>query len=241
MLYVVACGVVVVAAKEAGRPSSSSELGAKVEPGEWLPLLLYSYNILKRMARRFSSEVVVAGAGAYAVHVEADPTKDVDFVLTKPLSVSDMSTMLQELSRELGLKGWRVVGGRLQQGRSGEDWVMQVFVAVSPGRVVGVEVFNLLAVRPLSLYEVVEVEYGGLKVKVLTLESWVASKLADPNGIDERNIRRLEKAVEKGIDEARLLNILTRLGMGEVIAINAKSTLNRTRSPKLRRLLQMLA
>ena len=123
-------------------------------------------------------------------------------------------------------------------GRGIEDWVVQVFVAVGPGRVVGVEVFNMLAVRPLSLYEVEERTLKGRRVKVLTLESWVASKLADPNGVDEQNMRRLERAVEKGIDEAKLLEILRRLGMHSTVSLNARSVLRRTRSDCLRRILQ---
>ncbi|MEB3778754.1 MAG: hypothetical protein GSR85_00765 [Desulfurococcales archaeon] len=216
------------------------EPGPRVEPGKWLPLLKDAYTVISRLARRFGVGVVIAGAGAYSLHVEADPTKDVDFVLTKPLPPGDLAMMLQELESVLKTRGWRVLGGRLQHGRVPEDWVVQVFVAVDHGKVVGIEVFNLLAVRPLSFYEVTEVTYKGVKVKVITLESWVASKLADPNGIDKLNVERLERAVEKEINEAKLLDILRRLGMREVIPVNARSVLRRTRSERLKRLLQML-
>jgi len=106
--------------------------------------------------------------------------------------------------------------------------------------VVSIEAFNLLAVRPLSFFEVTEVEIEGIKVKVLTLESWVASKLADPNGVDELNVRRLEKAVRRGVDEARLFEILMRLGMWEVVSVNARSVMRRTHDRRLIELLQML-
>ena len=59
------------------------------------------------------------------------------------------------------------MGARIQQGRGTDDWVIQLPVSVSPGRIVGVEVFNLLAVRPLALYEVEEVIAYGKKLKTL--------------------------------------------------------------------------
>jgi len=118
--------------------------------------------------------------------------------------------------------------------------VIQVFIAISPGKIVGIEVFNLLAVRPLSLYETEIVEIEGLPVKTLTLESWVASKLADPNGVDEQNILRLEKAVEKGFNKTKLFEILMRLGMRETIRINSLDVLRRTRNEKLKKLLSLL-
>ena len=227
--------------RDVGRNESVSEgYGPRAAPGEWLPLLLDAYIVVSQLARRFGLEVVIAGAGAYSLHVEADPTKDVDLVFSKPLPVSALPTILEELSRELRFRKWNVIGGRIQQGRSAEDWVIQLFVAVKPGRVVSVEVFNLLAVRPLSFFEVTEVEIESIKVKVLTLESWIASKLADPNGVDELNVRRLEKAVRRGINEAKLFEILMGLGMREVVSINARSAMRRTQDRRLIELLQML-
>ena len=75
---------------------STGRQAARVEPGEWVPLLLDAYEILSTITKHFGVGVVVAGASAYAVQVEADPTKDVDFVLTKPLPVEKLSTMVYE-------------------------------------------------------------------------------------------------------------------------------------------------
>ena len=224
-------------------PIDSGEgLDYKASPREWLPLLLEAYDTVGEVAGKLGVGVVVAGAGAYALHVEADPTKDVDLVLTKPLPIEKLARILEEASEKLEEKGWKITGGRIQQGRSSEDWVIQLFVSPSPGRIIGLEVFNLLAVRPLSLYEVEEKAYGDKKLKTLTLESWIASKLADPNGVDTVNQRRLEKAVEeKQVDIPKLYQILMRLGLDEIIKANARSLLHRTRNPKLKRILQPLA
>jgi hypothetical protein len=185
-------------------------------------------------------DVVLAGAGAYSVHVEVDSTKDVDFILSKPLDVKILVEMLEELAGRLEMRGFNVIGRRLQQGRAPEDWVIQIFIAINLGRIIGIKVFNLLAVRPLSLYEATVVEVEGLPVKTLTLESWIASKLADPNGVDELNLRRLEKAVERGFDRVRLLEMLRRLGMSETIKVNVRDVLERTCKQELRELLLML-
>jgi hypothetical protein len=40
-------------------------------------------------------DVVLAGAGAYSVHVEVDSTKDVDFILSKPLDVKILVEILE--------------------------------------------------------------------------------------------------------------------------------------------------
>lgn len=219
---------------------NNSEYSPRAKPEEWIPLLLDSYEIVSTIAKRFNVEVVVAGAGAYAFHVEADPTKDVDLVFTSPLPVEKLPYILHELSEKLKKRGWRIVGGNIQQGRSAEDWVIQVFVAVNTGRVVGVEVFNLLAMRPLTFYDIEEKSLDNKRLKTLTLESWIASKLLDPNGIDEHNIRRLEKAIEKGVNEAKLFQIIMRTGLQRLASINARDTLRRTNNPKLKQLLQMI-
>lgn len=216
------------------------ETRLRAGPEEWLPLLLDVYECLSKLAIEMSVRPVVAGAAAFAFHVEADPTKNIDIVLSKPLEVGRLADLLNRLIQSLSERGWMIVGSRIQQGRSAEDWVVQVLVAVKPGRVVGVEVFNLLAMRPLSFYEVEEVIYQGRVFLVLTRESWVASKLADPSGVDERNLRRLEKMFEAGIDESRLFQILMKLSLNTIVQINAKDLLKRTRSEKLRRTLLML-
>jgi len=212
----------------------------RVLPEDWIPMMRTTYEELRDLAGGLGLEIVLAGAGAYSVHVLADPTKDIDYVLSKPIDVRAMIDLYEGFVDRLDRKGVNVVGKRIQQGRSSEDWVIQVFIAISPGKIVGIEVFNLLAVRPLSLYETEIVEIEGLPVKTLTLESWVASKLADPNGVDEQNILRLEKAVEKGFNEAKLFEILMRLGMRETIRINSLDVLRRTRSEKLKKLLSLL-
>lgn len=111
---------------------------------------------------------------------------------------------------------------------------------MKPGEIVGVKIFNLLTMRPLTLYDVEEVVYLGRRFLTLTRESWVASKLVDPNCVDERNLRRLERMIEAGVDEARLLRILMRLGLNDVVRANAKDMLRRTGNEKLRRILSML-
>jgi hypothetical protein len=194
-------------------------------PEEWIPLMMIAYEELKNITGRMGVDVVLAGAGACSVHVEVDSTKDVDFILSKPLDVKMLVEMLEELAERLEIRGFNVIGRRLQQSRAPEDWVIQIFIAINLGRIIGIKVFNLLAVRPLSLYEATVVEVEELPVKTLTLESWIAKAGRDPNGVDEHNLRRLEKAVERGFDRVRLLEILRRLGMGETIKVNARDVL----------------
>jgi len=137
--------------REAGR--AYERIGGRAEPGEWIPVLLDAYGELSRILERYGARPIVAGAGAYGLHVEFDPTKDVDIVLSKPLDVANLTEVMKELVRGLKDRGRRVVGARIQLGRGGEDWVIQVFVVAGSGRVVAVEVFNLLPVRPATLYE----------------------------------------------------------------------------------------
>ena len=58
--------------------------------------------------------------------------------------------------------------------------------------------------------------------------------------MDELNLRRLEKAVERGFDKVRLLEMLRRLEMSETIEVNARDVLERTCKQELRELLLML-
>jgi hypothetical protein len=143
-------------------------------PEEWIPLMMIAYEELKNVTGRMGVDVVLAGAGAYSVHVEVDSTKDVDFILSKPLDVKMLVEMLEELAERLEIRGFNVIGRRLQQSRAPEDWVIQIFIAINLGRIIGIKVFNLLAVRPLALYEATVVEVEELPVKTLTLESWIA-------------------------------------------------------------------
>jgi hypothetical protein len=62
------------------------------------------------------------------------------------LDVKILVEILEELAERLEMRGFNVIGRRLQQGRAPEDWVIQVFIAVNLGKVVGIKVFNLLAV-----------------------------------------------------------------------------------------------
>jgi len=213
----------------------------RADPSKWIPLLIDVYKELSNIMSSLGIDIVVAGAGAYSIHVELDSTKDIDLVLLKPVNIEILGRVLLELSNKLMSKRWRVVGERIQLGRSSEDWVAQIFIAVKPGHIIGVEIFNFLAVRPLTLYEVKETVLQGTTLKVLSLESWIASKFADPNGIDVHNLKRLEKAVMMEIDEVKLLEILRRLGMDEVIKLNARSILRKTHSEKLIRIAQLLA
>ncbi|MCE4612639.1 MAG: hypothetical protein F7C07_02260 [Desulfurococcales archaeon] len=219
----------------------AEEAGMRAEPRYWLPLMVDAYEALKELAKRYGAELVVAGAGAYSLHVEPDTTRHVDLVLSSPLGVQVLVELLDGLRKHLEGSGYRVVGARVQHGRAPEDWVAQLFVAVAPGLVVAVEVFNLLAVRPLSLYETVETRHAGRALRVLSLESWVASKLADPNGVDAWNVRRMERAVDRGLDKGRLYGVLAGLGMHETVRLNARSVLERTASGRLRELLSALA
>jgi len=222
------------------KTDASKTAGTKARPEEWIPLLLDIYEDLTLLLKDYRATPVVAGAGAYALHVEADPTKDIDITLSRPLTIDRLASLMSSLRRVLEERGYSVVGARIQQGRGTDDWVIQLLVSVSPGRIVGVEVFNLLSVRPLALYEVEEVIAYGKRLKALTLESWFASKLADPNGIDEHNLHRLESAVDKGIDKDKLFELLQRLSMTETIKTNAMDALKRTKHPRLRSLLSAL-
>ncbi len=213
----------------------------RARPEVWIPILLDFYKVAERIVRGFSVDVAVAGAGAYAVHMDPDSTKDIDLVLSHPLSVGDLAEILNKVREGLGRLGYRCVGARIQQGRGLEDWVIQIFVAASPGSIVGLELFNLLATRPLSLYSVEDAVLRGQRIKVLSLESWIASKLADPNGVDELNLRRLERVAENAsFSEAELFEILARLGLREIVKSNARDLLDRTGSRRLRELLTLL-
>ena len=84
-------------------------------PEEWIPLMKIAYEELKNITGRMGVDVVLAGAGAYSVHVEADSTKDVDFILSKPLDVKILVEILEELAERLEMRGFNVIGRRIQQ------------------------------------------------------------------------------------------------------------------------------
>jgi len=223
-----------------GGVNAGREVNSRAKPEEWIPLLMNAYRALREILEEFKVKPVIVGAGAYGIHVEFDPTKDIDIALSKPLLVSELGTILNRLSNSLKTLGYRVLGGGLQQGRSPEDWVIQIFIGVKPGRIVGLEIFNLLNARPLSVFETKTTYLEGEMFEVLTLESWITSKLTDPNGIDERNLRRLEKSLEKNVNVEKILEIVMRSGLSEIAKINAKDALARTRHAKLKTLLTVL-
>jgi len=220
--------------------SEASRYTGRATPEEWLPLLRDAYALLSRMLGSYGVKPIVAGAGAYSLHVEPDPTKDIDIVVSRPLPLPVLGEVLEKLTTALEERGWRVAGARIQLGRSSSDWVIQVFVVARAGRIIAVEVFNLLAVRPASLYETTRRQLDTMTVEVLTLESWFASKLADPNGVDAVNMYRLEKAAHR-VDVPKLLEILRRLGLNDIVKTNAESLLRRSRDRKLREILSYLA
>jgi hypothetical protein len=77
-------------------------------PEEWVPLMKIAYEELKSITSRMGVDVVLAGAGAYSVHVEADSTKDVDFILSKPLDVKMLVKILEELAERLEMRGFNM-------------------------------------------------------------------------------------------------------------------------------------
>jgi hypothetical protein len=87
----------------------------RVLPEEWVPLMKIAYEELKSITSRMGVDVVLAGAGAYSIHVEADSTKDVDFILSKPLDVKILVEILEKLAERLEMRGFNVIGRRIQQ------------------------------------------------------------------------------------------------------------------------------
>lgn len=212
----------------------------RVVPEKWLPLLLDAYRELLGILEPFSVRPVIVGAAAYGLFVEFDPTKDVDIALSNPLSPDKLISLLNMLIQALRGRGYRVLSGLIQLGRSADDWVIQIPVVVGAGEVVGLEVFNTLNTRPVTLFETTTLYIHRETVYTLTLESWIASKLTDPNGIDEYNLERLEKATERDVDVEKVLEIIMRTGLLEVAKMNARSVVSKVRSTKLKSLLAYL-
>jgi len=229
--------------READEPLEYQEEsgGALAPPELWIPVFRAAYRAASELASGHGASVAVAGSAAYSAHVEVVEARDIDLVLSRPLGVGILASMFPRLEAALRGEGLRAVGGGLQLGRTPENWTGQVIVAPAPGALVRVVVSNLLACRPLSLYEVVDAELAGTPIKVISLESWFASRLADPGWLGSRDIAMLEKAVERGVDMDRLAKIVWRLSAGETIKINARDALQRTGHQGLRAVLRLLA
>lgn len=91
-----------------------------------------TYRVLRKILDEFEAGSIAVDAGAYGIHVEPDPTKDVDIALSKPLSLGELGVVLSQLSDSLKALGYRVLGGGLQHGRSSEDWIIQIFIGLKP-------------------------------------------------------------------------------------------------------------
>ena len=90
---------------------AGKNIGARARPEEWIPLLLNIYEDLTLLLKDYKAMPVVAGAGVYALHVEADPTKDIDIALSKPLTIDKLASLMTSLRRVLEERGYSVVGG----------------------------------------------------------------------------------------------------------------------------------
>jgi len=215
--------------------------GVLAPPELWIPVFKAAYRAVSELASGHGASVAVAGSAAYSAHVGVVGARDIDLVLSRPLEVGVLAAVLPRLEVALRGEGLRAVGGGLRPGRTPEDWAGQLVVAAAPGVLVRAVVSNLLACRPLPLYEVVDAELAGTPVKAVSLESWFASKLADPGGLGTRDIAMLERAVERGVDVDKLTGIVRRLSAGYVVRANARDALGRTGHQGLAAVLRLLA
>jgi len=212
----------------------------KVVPEKWLSLLLDAYEELHRILEPLGVRPVIVGSAAYGFFMGFEPTKDVDIAFSKPLPPEKLIYLLNTLTQALKSRGYRVLSGLIQQGRSADDWVIQIPIVVGAGEVVGLEVFNMLNARPVTLFESAALHMRGETIHTITLEAWVACKLTDPNGIDEYNLERLERAVERGVNVGKVLEIIMRTGLLETAKMNARSVVSKTKNVKLKSLLAYL-
>lgn len=113
-----------------------------------------------------------------------DSTKDIDLVLSEPVSIKTLSSILVGISGRLRSKSWRVVGERIRLGQSLEDWVAQIFISVKPGYIVNVEILNFLVVRPLILCEIRKQLFQCIELKIVDLKSLAVGSFA---GSDKSN------------------------------------------------------
>lgn len=213
-----------------------------VQPKEWIPVFLIVYRTLAVTLSRHGVRPIAAGSIAYSLNIKLEPTKDIiDILLSKPLDQSRLVEVERALESTLRSHGYTITLQRIQLGASAEDWVIQLFVVTPSGVEIGVEVFNLLIARPASLFETTARNLGGMDIDIetLTLESWFASKLADPNGIDETNLERLGKAAAY-IDLRKSFEILMRLSLRKIVQENAEDAMRRTRDAKLKEILGLL-
>jgi hypothetical protein len=85
----------------------------RVLPEDWIPMVRTTYEELRDLAGGLGLEIVLAGAGAYSVHVLADPTKYIDYVLSKPIDVRAMIDLYERFVDRLDRKGLNVVADLL--------------------------------------------------------------------------------------------------------------------------------
>jgi hypothetical protein len=87
----------------------------RVLPEDWIPMMRTTYEELRDLAGELGLEIVLAGAGAYSVHVLADPTKDIYYVLSKPIDVRAMIDLYEGFVDRLVRKGVNVVADLLSR------------------------------------------------------------------------------------------------------------------------------
>jgi hypothetical protein len=205
-----------------------------VQPDIWKDVFAEVFDVL----RELGYDVIGIGAVAFSANFFEDTTKDVDVALGEPIEFGEMKRVGSAVERRLKSAGLPARFERVQLGRSPEDWVTQVFVFPMPGRVLAVEVFNLIVARPASLFDSVTVSKWGIEsLKVLDPESWFTSKIGDPNGVDSVNLKRLEFA-SKYIDMWKVIEVLRRTSLLAVAKENAEDVAQR--SPRLSSFLKPL-
>ena len=201
---------------------------------DWFPVFMIVYNRLEELGYK----PVGIGAVAFSLLMRPESTKDVDIALERETPIEELARIGRLVEGVLSMRNYRARFSGIVQGSGTEDWILQAYVVLSKGKILGIEVFTRVSAIPVTFYALNEVERNGLVVRVLSLESWFASKLIDPNGIDERNLRRMERATGRIRREA-LFEVLRKLKVRkrDVFLANVEDLIRRTQNQELRDLL----
>jgi len=164
--------------------------GKAVTFDEWFPIAEAVYRLLGEGA-------VGIGTLALSLNLTLVDTKDVDFAL------------------DVGIRELEEVGRRVEEVVFNSKFVRiefleysavaQIVTVLPSGKYLGIEVFNAVSEVPVGVFDAV-VRRG---IRVLSLESWLASQILSPGGISRRTAERIRDALQS-VNSAKVFNIITR-------------------------------
>ncbi|MFQ5710739.1 MAG: hypothetical protein ACE5GD_03050 [Candidatus Geothermarchaeales archaeon] len=167
-----------------------------------------------------SRDYIVFGGVAFSFLMRPVRTKDLDLAVIDfptPEEEFDFSTQLQNKYLKIGATEVKKVDVATRKGRR-----ISFSIAFDSGAGLAVELWQYINEREPKLYPTTLIKLDNFNVKILTKESWIATKIGQPKNIDPRDVHRLALICDEAdIDET--YRILKRAELLDYAHNNLKS------------------